>query len=457
MKRRPASWRDYQHALRRKQRLGTARRHAALLVPVVLLLGFTFLAVWHLACRATGGLGGPVGAVQADTGGGGLSKADLAGLLGNRLLDAERCGFLAAAAGERALQGQTTIDCDLQGYVSRLLERSGAERGACVVLEPESGRILALASYDPKGRENLCLSASPAASLFKLVTAAAAIEEKRLTAASRMYYSGSPHAMPTRRHLEARRRGNGVTLAGAFACSVNPVFGELGAVEIGADALRRYGERFCFNRPIPFELALAPSHLEVPQDQVELARIASGFNRTTTISPLHAALLAAAVASGGRMAEPCLLERVIDAQGGDGSQAPLYTPSPATLEQPFSAQTALQLRELMEATVTEGTCRHSLLPVLGRGALESLEVGGKTGSISSEEGKARYDWFAGYALERNGARRLALAVFQVHGRRLGQKSPTIAGQLIRHYFGLAEVKATVREKKRTRAHRARRG
>lgn len=430
--RRASNWRNYQRDLRRQRRFGLLWRQAAVLAPLALLLGLTFLGVWQVACRISGGSGGPIPSVQAETEGR-LSKAELAILLGNRLLDAERPGLLSVGAGEQTLSVQTTIDPELQRYLSGVLADSGALRGACVVLEADTGRVLALASYDPQGGANLCLEPVPAASLFKLVTAAAAVQERGFGAESRLYYCGDPHGMPGRYTLSRPRRGTGVTLAGAFARSINPVFGQLGALDVGADRLRRWGERCGFNRPIPFELALPASHLEVPADQIEVARVASGYNRVTTISPVHAALLAAAVANDGRLVEPTLVSQVVDADSKT-----LYSPHPATLE-PFSPRCAQELKRMMAATVSEGTCRRSLAPYLGRGRLADLEVGGKTGSISGEDGGIKYDWFAGYALEQGGERRLAVAVLLQHGRYLGHKAPTVAACAIRRYFGLEDL------------------
>ncbi len=427
--RRAADWRQYQRYLQGQRRRSAMRRAVNFLLPLTLVLGFTFLAVWRLVGGVAGGSSGPASAALDGTPSG-LGKLELAGLLGDRLVDEKRPGLLTAASGQEALYGQTTIDADLQRYASELLADSGSLRGACVILEPQSGRILALASHDPGRKDNLCLAASPAASLFKLVTAAAAIEERGLRASSPLFYNGDPYSL-ARRNLRARpnRYSSSVTLARAFANSINPVFGQLGALEVGAARLRDYGARFGFNRLIPFELPLADSHLEVPEDEFNVARVASGFNRTTTITPVHAALLAAAVVTGGRMVEPCVLERVVDCR-----LKPLYTPRPATLERLFSVRTARELRRMMQATVTEGTCRRSVRRVLGRDWLRRVEVGGKTGSISANRGKTKYDWFAGYALERYGERRLAVAVLQMHGDYLGRRSPAIAAQIIRHYF-----------------------
>jgi peptidoglycan glycosyltransferase len=449
-----ADWRHYQRDLRRRRRLGLLVRRVAVLTPLAVLLGFTFLAVWHLTLRA---VSGPVASVQADTGQAALSKPELASRLGNRQLDAERPWLLTAGTGEQTVFARTTIDVELQNFLTKELERSGSLRGACAVIDPATGRVLALASHDPGRAENLCLVASPAASIFKMVTAAACVEERQMQAGSHVYYTGDPHGLG---HSVLKttpgRYCNDTTLERAFACSVNPVFGRLGVQDLGAQTLRRWGERMGFNRSIPFELKLTPSYLEVPDEEFEVAKVASGFNRVTTISPLHAALLAGAVVEGGRMVEPYVIE-----QAEDNLHRPLYRPQPAWVAQVFSEATAQELRCLMEATVTEGTCTHTLLRELGRSALDVVEVGGKTGSISGGDGdwgngRIKYDWFVGYALEKAGGRRLALAVFQEHGEYLGRKSPQVAAQAIRKYFNLAEAPRYVAKAKAKAKPRKRR-
>ncbi|MFH0810599.1 MAG: penicillin-binding transpeptidase domain-containing protein [Pseudomonadota bacterium] len=423
-----ADWREYQRCLRRRRQLSTVRRHVAAAPALLVIVGFTFLIFWHVVCRATGDSGGSVVTVQAEVGQNSLNKPALAGLLGGCNIDAQRPDLIVTQKGKRILYVQTTIDPVLQHDAATMLERSPSLRGACVVVDPQTGRVLVLANKNSTTRQNLCLTASPAASLFKLVTAAAAVEERQLGPETTLYFCGNPYSMP-RPSPVRRTSGTEITLASALASSVNPVFGDLGATTLGAELLRRWGERFCFNRSIPFELALAPSHLEVPGDQFEIAKIAAGFNRRTTISPVHAALLAGAIASGGRMPEPTVVERVLD-----GRHAPLYTQHPAMLGEVCSEATAHQLRRMMVATVTEGTCRRSLLPELGAILPLSVEVGGKTGSIFGDHGKVKYDWFTGFALDRNSGRTLAIATFQEHGRYLGHKSSNIAGRLIRHYF-----------------------
>ena len=91
------------------------------------------------------------------------------------------------------------------------------------------------------------------------------------------------------------------TFRKAFAASNNSVFGKIGIYDLGQQTLNRYAERFRFNSQIPFDLPVEISAITVPEDDFGLAEIASGFNKTTLLSPLHAALLSSVAVNTGRM------------------------------------------------------------------------------------------------------------------------------------------------------------
>ena len=197
---------------------------------------------------------------------------------------------------------ETSIVSPLQDFVVNLLQHSGTVKSAVVVMDPRDGRILALADQTQEGEgEGLCLKADfPAASLFKIVSAAAALETAGFTPDRAVYYQGRSHTLYKSQLKEKRGRWvTETTFRKAFARSVNSVFGKLGIYKLGQTVIEDYSGRFLFNRKIPFDLPVAMSSLEIPEDDFGLAEIASGFNKRTLISPLHAVLLAAAVANDG--------------------------------------------------------------------------------------------------------------------------------------------------------------
>ena len=132
---------------------------------------------------------------------------------------------------------KTTINDKLQTYIDRMLNRSKTLQAAVVVLNPHDGRVLAMSSHDQSGDDaNLCLKAGyPAASLFKIVSAAAALESAGYTPEKKLYFNGSRHTLYKNQLKERRGRYTTETkLRKAFAASNNSVFGKLESMSLGA-------------------------------------------------------------------------------------------------------------------------------------------------------------------------------------------------------------------------------
>jgi cell division protein FtsI/penicillin-binding protein 2 len=105
------------------------------------------------------------------------------------------------------------------------------------------------------------------------------------------------------------------TLAFGLGKSQNAIIAKLATRHLTAGELARVGRSFGFDESIPFELPIEPSHLDVPGDDLEFARTAAGFWHST-LSPMHGALLAAAIANRGEMPAPMLIDRAVDRAGG---------------------------------------------------------------------------------------------------------------------------------------------
>jgi cell division protein FtsI/penicillin-binding protein 2 len=270
----------------------------------------------------------------------------------------------------------------------------------------------------------------PAASLFKIVTAAAAVEEKGYTAGTRFKFNGFKHTLYKRQLTEKTNRyTNVISLKDSFAQSVNPVFGKIGALYLDKQALDTYGEAFVFNRTVDFELPWPTSHLAIEEDAYHRAEIASGFNRQTTLSPLHGAVIVSAVVNGGVPVEPTLVDRIVDESGN-----PVYRSEPRFLPPAMSPQTAEVLDQLMVATVTAGTARKPFRGFSRSKVLSHLNLGGKTGSIYNRAHDARYDWFVGFATEKNGTEKMVVSVVVAHEKYIGIRAGEYARMAIEHYF-----------------------
>lgn len=367
-----------------------------------------------------------------------ISRAEIPNLLeGMQIGAAPVLKNYTVARNGSSLSVETTLIPPLQGYLQDLLRRSLTLKAAAVVLKPATGEILAFSEYR-NGRANgsdanLCLSASyPAASLFKIVAAAAAIDARGFSPDTTVIFRGGKYTL-YRSQIRPEKRPSGVTttLTKAFASSINPVFGRVGVYSLGYSLLTEYADRFFFNRTIPFDLPLAVSPMEVPTDDFALAEVASGYNKRTFISPLHAAMLAAAVANHGTMMAPRLVQRIADQEGNL-----LYSSAPVGLANPVSGETARKMKTLMDETIVTGTCRKAFHNFFKKNEPKELELGAKTGTINDPIDQHRVDWVTAYAIPDSGEEdAISVSVLAVHGEKLGVRSKELAKNIMKNYFG----------------------
>lgn len=330
---------------------------------------------------------------------------------------------------------QYSFDAELQEGMEQLIEQYRPDYGAFVALDAKTGRILSMVSYsqkDTKSQENLTLRASfPAASVFKVVTAAAAIEERKYSASTVIPYTGANHTLYKSNILKnsVNRWTRYITLKDAFAKSVNSVFGKIGAFSVGAQELSEYAGRFGFNRTIasdlPIQMGLAKIS-EGSNDYWQLAESASGFTAENTMSPLQGALIAAAIVNDGIMMEPYVVQ---SAYSQDGTK--LYEATPKIGSQPIDMKTSLEIRTLMRQTIARGTSQKTFRGFF-KGAFAGLDVGGKTGSLTGHHPFGRYDWFVGYASD--GGRKIALASLTIHEKYWRVKSSWLGRRAMERYF-----------------------
>jgi peptidoglycan glycosyltransferase len=335
---------------------------------------------------------------------------------------------------------QYSFDPDLQSEVETLFRQYLPDHGAFAAVDPESGRVLALVSHEKRGQasedlpalgDHLALRATfPAASVFKVVTAAAAIAEKRFNADTRVAFNGSNHSLYRNNVLKDQhnRWTRSVSLRDAFGQSINTVFGKIGAFNLGAEKLRDYAAKFGFNRQIASDLPVQPGRasISVDADPWSLAEAASGFTRETTMSPLQGALIAASIVNGGKMIQPYAVQSVHLADGETIYEAESQEPVPT-----LSPQVASELMELMRQTVVAGTSRRSFRG-FSRGTRQTVDVGGKTGSLTGFDPPGKYDWFVGFG--KMGDKSIALAALTIHREHWRVKSSYVARRAIERYF-----------------------
>jgi cell division protein FtsI/penicillin-binding protein 2 len=333
---------------------------------------------------------------------------------------------------------RTAIYPKLQKYILKTLKRSRTRQSAVVVLDPHDGHLLAMVNYDADGHSsNLSLQADfPAASLFKIVTAAAALESAELSPDKSLYFRGSRHTLYKSQLKTKKDRWTTQTkFRKAFALSNNAVFGKIGIYDLGQDKLIRYADKFYFNRPIAFDLPLAVSRVEVPADNFGLAEIASGFNKDTLISPLHAALLAAVVVNKGNMPTPRLVDSIRNESNKVIYQAPRPVMMPAV-----SRETARDLKVLMQDAVRYGTGRRAFRRLRRKKRFKNFDLGAKTGTINDRMDQFKYDWVTAFAIAPGRAGSICVSVLGVHGKILGTRSTEMARAIVDYYFSTVGTK-----------------
>lgn len=442
-----SGWRDFQTGLKdqralrpRRRRIG--RRLCALALLLLAGVCLSHVSDWTRAARS------PSGAAQAslapETTANFSNKEDIREFLDKQDFDNLTQKNLHLPIGQQTVLVETSLDEDLQNYLLSKLDRKNSRDIGIVVMEADTGRVLAMAGFDKTGNAgNPCLRSSfPAASIFKIVTAASAVDHCNFTADSTMHFNGYKHTLYKRQLTDRiNKYTNTVSFGQAFAESINPVFGKIGERRLGKPVLEKFAETFRFNEPLDFELPLSPSHCRIEDDPYDWAEIASGFNRDTTLSPLHGAVMVSAVLNEGRMVAPSIVDRIADAEGHV-----LYQGERAWEQQAMSAKASAVLSQMMQTTIRSGTARKYFRDYRKDKILSQLLIGGKTGSMGNRTHDVRYDWFVGFARELHGQTKLAVAVMVAHEQYIGIRASQYARMAIRHYFEKHEAD-TAGEKK----------
>ncbi|MGK5088011.1 penicillin-binding transpeptidase domain-containing protein [Bdellovibrionota bacterium FG-2] len=328
-------------------------------------------------------------------------------------------------------QIQYSFDPKLQTSLEGLLRSYSPDYGALVVLDANTGRVLSMVSstQHKEFQGNLALQATfPSASIFKVVTAAAAIEHQKFSAETMIPFNGRNHTLYRGNILKNQitRWTRYTSLKTAFAKSINTVFGKIGAYDVGHQELQLYADRFGFNHRISSDLPVETGRAVIPQDAWGMAEAASGYTRANTMSPLQGALMAAAIVNEGVMMEPYIVQSVSTMEGES-----LYVAEPEVALTSVDPKTAAEMRELMRETISQGTSKKSFRKFF-KGEYALLDVGGKTGSLTGDQPKGKYDWFVGFA--EGGSHRIAVAALTIHGKLWKVKSSVLARKVIESYF-----------------------
>ncbi|EMF01818.1 penicillin-binding protein 2 [Streptomyces mobaraensis NBRC 13819 = DSM 40847] len=294
----------------------------------------------------------------------------------------------------------------------------GSKKGAVAAIDPRTGKILALAStpsYDPsriagandgdawtklnddknKPMLNRALRETyPPGSTFKVVTAAAALENGLYKDVDEKTNSPKGWTLPDTRNLplpnETPMPCDNVSMRAALQWSCNSVFGKISA-DLGNQKMIEQANKFGYNND-DLQIPVGVSKSVYPKDnrpQNAMAGIGQASNRAT---PLQMAMVAAAVANNGKLMEPYMVDKL---------RAPnlnvIETHQPKELSRPLSPEHAQTLQSAMETVVEEGTGTEA--------KIDGVKVGGKTGTAQHgvDNSGNPYAWFISYAKKGDGS------------------------------------------------------
>lgn len=287
-----------------------------------------------------------------------------------------------------------TIEPSTQRHMESLYARYKIPYGGVTLIEPSTGRVRAMISQS-HGEPNISGVArkpiAPSASVFKVVTASALIESAGVDPKAEVCYHGGRSRL-TDKNIEgdARLDNRCGNLSDAVAWSINSLIAKLAYKKLSREELTEWAERFGYNQQIPFELPLEMSRAEILDDPHERARTAAGFWHSY-LSPVHGALIGAAVLNDGVMMRPTLIESY---EAPDGEV--LYEFEPRTLRRVMKKSTARQVRDMMQRTTRVGTARKYFR--FRNEFPRDIVAGGKTGTLSRKKPSyLGYTWFVGFA------------------------------------------------------------
>jgi peptidoglycan glycosyltransferase len=287
------------------------------------------------------------------------------------------------------------LDSELQEKVSRFLSERRVPYAVFIALEPKTGRIIGMVSHstvDPEWSKKAYYQIYPMASLFKIITASAALEQNKVSPDTLIAFNGKMTSVNPRYWDPRNRRSPEMTLTDAMGKSVNPVFGRLASSVVGKEQLLLEAARYGFNQPLFPGTSIVQSTVENPQSDAELKLMGAGLGREVKISPIHAVSMIGAMANKGVMMTPLLAERVTS-----GTGEILFSASPLELRRLLSEETSVKLAKMLSTTVNKGTSRRAFHDRKGRALLSKINIAAKTGSIDGKDPAGQYSWFAAYA------------------------------------------------------------
>lgn len=317
----------------------------------------------------------------------------------------------------------TTLNVPLSQAASDAL---GNQKGAVVVIDPETGKILAMVSkpgYNPgeltdaawerltmdSGEDSALYNRAtqglyPPGSTFKLYTALEYIRQNKNPQKFHYTCTGSIGSGKKNIRCYGGEVHGEVDLETAFAESCNAAFCKIGS-KLDVDRWKKTCESLYYNKNVPMEkLEQNRSRFSLSGDSdpgdIMQASIGQG---EVLVTPLQNAMLVCAAVNGGEIMTPYVVDSIEDFKGNV-----LESTEPKKAAAPITKEEAASLKKLMRATVQRGTATSLYYGT-------SYKAGGKTGSAEFQNGSTdSHAWFVGYA-EQDGKKLVVSIVVEAAG------------------------------------------
>ena len=349
----------------------------------------------------------------------------------------------------------TTVDADLQKVAAQALKESASGMGAVVALDPRTGAVRALVSspgFDPNvsfTREfsryliddslplfNRAIQGLyPPGSIFKIITFAGALAEGNADPAQ-IYKCDGSFTLGNKVLGCWYKKGHGrLDLFGALRNSCNVYFCQLG-LKIGPKIIEKYARAFHLGQLTGIKLPSEKKGL-VPNNEWKIKKLHDSWQPGDTINmaigqgplwvtPAQMAVMISAVANGGTIYQPYIVDKIISPSGENIFQSQVRKKEDVSLP----ANAMEMLHKGLEDVVSDGTGRACYF--------HDLKVAGKTGTAQNPQGKD-HAWFVAYAPAENPE--LAIAVIVQNGGGGGAVAGPVARQMFMSYFKIKEDKA----------------
>jgi cell division protein FtsI (penicillin-binding protein 3) len=281
-----------------------------------------------------------------------------------------------------------TLDKNIQYIAEKELAQavtsSGAKGGIALVLEPDSGRVLAMANYptfNPNSyfrysqaelRNRAVADSFEPGSTFKVFLIAAALEERLVRPTDAFHCENGSYTIATHTVHDTHSYGR-LSVSDVLKYSSNIGAAKIG-FKLGSDRLSRYLRNFGFGERSGIDLpGESPGNMRSKQRWYGIDLATISFGQGISASSIQLATAISAVANGGNLMKPYVVERILDDSGNE-----LQRFTPQVVRRVISADTAAKVTRMMETVTAEGGTGTNA-------AVEGFRVAGKTGTAQKAD------------------------------------------------------------------------